>query len=148
MIKWLMQLLGFGDNDYEDDYDDYPDEPQRPIKKTNRPGRRNDSYADGGSPTRLVLFKGLPSEASKLKLRDLLLQGVMILIDLHGLTQREFNEEGRPFIDFMGGVAFAHKGRMEFIEPAQYLVTPHSGMFVVWDEEETSDDGSFDRQGR
>ena len=72
----------------------------------------------------------------------------MILLDLHELDLQSFEEIGRPFINFMGGVAFAHKGRMEFIEPAFYIVTPHEGMFEEWTKEKLGNAGSFDRQRR
>ena len=58
----------------------------------------------------------------------------MILIDLHELDQREFEERGREFIMFWNGIAFARKGEMKFIEPAQYLVTPRTEMFEIWPE--------------
>ena len=96
----------------------------------------------------IVLFKGIPSERRKLQLRDALLEGVMVLMDLHDLDARQFEEEGRPLINFMGGVAFAHKGRMEQVGPALYLVMPRGDMFEDWAEEEPLNDGTFDRQGR
>ena len=58
----------------------------------------------------------------------------MILVDLHELTQREYDEEGKDFITFMGGLAFARDGGTKFIEPAQYLFTPAGGMSEFWPE--------------
>ena len=49
----------------------------------------------------MVFFKGVPSEEIKLKLRDALLDGVMILLDLHDLDPQSFEKEGRPFINFI-----------------------------------------------
>lgn len=145
-MKKLMQILGFyGDDDYEDT-EEYSEEQPKVSRKMSR-GKRREEIHNSVSP-KLVFFKGVPSEHVKLRLRDALLGGGMILLDLHELDQREFEEEGRPFINFMGGVAFAHMGRMEFIEPALYLVTPHEGMFEEWVEEGTGNDGPFDRQGR
>ena len=142
-VKKLMQLLGFyGDEDYNEPEEHYPENPQS-FKK----GRKREEIRPQG-PLRMVFFKGVPSEEIKLRLRDILLDGVMVLLDLHELDPHTFEEEGRSFINFMGGVAFAHRGRMEFIEPALYIVTPHEGMFEEWAEEGLGHAGSFDRQGR
>ena len=144
----LMKILGFeGDDDY-DDYDEgYGDEPARPPVKKQKPVRR-EPYPTSASVPRLVLFKGVPSERMKRRLREAMKEGAMILLDLHELNPREFDEEGLPFITFMSGVAYARGGCTEFIEPAQYLVTPHEGMYDEWFEEEPLNDGAFDRQGR
>ena len=147
-MRKLMQLLGFyGDEDYDEpeEQEQYGEKPQ-PFKKTYSGRKREETRSQ--APLRMVFFKGVPSEEIKLRLRDILLDGVMILLDLHELDPQSFEEIGRPFINFMGGVAFAHKGRMEFIEPAFYIVTPHEGMFEEWAEEELGNAGSFDRQGR
>lgn len=141
-----MQILGFyGDEDYDDSEEHYGERPQS-FKKTLQGKKREEIRPQ--APLRMVFFKGVPSEEIKLRLRDILLEGVMVLLDLHELDPQSFEEEGRPFINFMGGVAFAHKGRMEFIEPALYIVTPHEGMFEEWAEEALENAGSFDRQGR
>lgn len=145
-MKKLMQFLGFyGDEDYEDEADDYLE----PPRSAPRAGKKREESKNirPPAPLRMVFFRGVPSEGVKLRLRDALLDGVMVLLDLHELDDRQFEEEGRPFIDFMGGVAFAHKGRMEYIKPALFVVSPHEGMFEEW-EEETGDVGAFDRQGR
>ena len=142
-----MQILGFyGDEDYDESEEHYAEKPQS-LKKSH-PTRRREEPRFPQAPLRMVFYKGVPSEEIKLRLRDALLDGVMILLDLHELDVQAFEEEGRPFINFMGGVAFAHKGRMEYIEPALYVVTPHEGMFEEWAEEELGNAGSFDRQGR
>ena len=148
MLRKLMQFLGFyGDDDYDLDEDEYAELEERPrTTKKQKQGRRREDYS--GASLRLIFCRGVPSERIQLRLRDALLEGIMVLLDLHELDPREFEERGRPFINFMGGVAFAHKGCMEcLIEPALYLVTPHEGMFD-WAEEETLNDGAFDRQGR
>lgn len=146
-MRKLMQILGFyGDEDYDESEEQYGEKSQ-PTKKSPQARRREEARA-APVPLRMVFFKGVPSEEIKLRLRDALLDGVMILLDLHELDPQSFEEEGRPFINFMGGVAFAHKGRMEYIEPALYVVTPHEGMFEEWAEEELGNAGSFDRQGR
>lgn len=145
-MRKLMQILGFyGDEDYDESEEYYGEKPQ-PFKKPFQGRKREEVRSQ--VPLRMVFFRGVPSEESKLRLRDILLEGVMILLDLHDLDPQAFEEKGRPFINFMGGVAFAHKGRMEFIEPALYIVTPHEGMFEEWAEEDHGDAGSFDRQGR
>ena len=132
-MQRLLQLLGFNDEGYdnEDDYSDYEEERPRSTVKS-RPVRKDESRRHAGSP-KLIFFKGVPSEEIKLKLRDVLLEGAMILLDLQGL-QAERIEEGRNFINFMGGVAFAHKGVMERIGPSLFLIAPREGMFQWWEE--------------
>ena len=77
---------------------------------------------------------GIIDDNNKRRLRDAFNDGAMILIDLHELDQREFEERGREFIMFWNGIAFARKGEIKFIEPAQYLVTPKADMFEIWPE--------------
>lgn len=140
----LMQFLGLdNDDDYDDESEDYVEEQPRSSKKQ-RSGKRD--Y--GSVEPRLVMFRGVPSESDRLKLRDAFRNGAMILLDLRDLNDRDFEELGRPLVNFMGGVAFASGGTMECIEPAQFIVTPREGMFVAWGEEEPLNDGAFDRQGR
>ncbi|MBR1671515.1 MAG: cell division protein SepF [Fretibacterium sp.] len=152
----LMQLLGFyGEDDY-DDVEEYPEEELRVSRKQKlqKQPRQRSMGPSGGeeryspSTPKLVLFKGVPSEDIKLRLREALKDGAIILLDLHELSPRDFEEQGRPFITFMGGVAFARGGHMEFLEPALYLVMPREGMFQKWVEEDPLNDGAFDRQGR
>ena len=68
-------------------------------------------------------------------MREAFDNGAMILIDLHNLDQRDFEEKGKDFITFMGGIAFGRNGDVKFIEPSQYLMTPRSDMYEIWPEE-------------
>ena len=128
-MQKLLQLLGFSGDDYEneDDHSSYEEERPRSRKKSVRKG---ESRGPVPSP-KLVFFKGVPSEDIKLRLRDVLLEGAMVLLDLQGL-EAERIEEGRNFINFMGGVAFAHKGLMERIGPSLFIITPREGMLQWW----------------
>ena len=130
----IMKIFGF-DND-EDDYenDDYAEE-KRSEKKSS--GRRAVSSQRSGSemPGKIIIYNGVANDIDKRRLREAFNEGAMILIDLHNLNQLEFEEEGKDFITFMGGVAFARNGDMKYIEPAQYLVTPRTDMYEVWPEE-------------
>ena len=128
-MQKLLQLLGFSGDDYEneDDHSNYEEERPRSRKKNVRKGEPR-----GPVPSpKLVFFKGVPSEDIKLRLRDVLLEGAMVLLDLQGL-EAERIEEGRNFINFMGGVAFAHKGLMERIGPSLFIITPREGMLQWW----------------
>ncbi len=135
----FMKFFGF-END-EDDYDDSDDYKEEPRKKS--PSRKDSSSRPAaGNPNaggKLILFNGIASDSDKRRLREAFNNGAMILIDLHTLNQRDFDEDGKDFITFMGGVAFARNGELRFIEPAQYLVTPRSDMFEVWPEGETNE---------
>ena len=129
----LMKFFGF-END-EDDYDENDDYKEEPRKKLSR--KETSSRTSSGNPNaggKLILFNGIASDNDKRRLREAFNNGAMILIDLHTLNQREFDEDGKDFITFMGGVAFARNGELKFIEPAQYLVTPRPDMFEVWPE--------------
>ena len=133
----IMKFFGFeNDDDDYDDNDDYSEE-KRPAKKS-QPKRdnpqRSSSQGNSHAGGRLILFKGVADDNNKRRLRDAFNDGAMILIDLHELDQREFEERGREFIMFWNGIAFARKGEIKFIEPAQYLVTPHTEMFEIWPE--------------
>ena len=120
----LMKFFGFDadDDDYEND--DYQEERRK------KPARKDAKDSSAGG--RLILFNGVASNNDKRRLCEAFNDGAMILIDLHELNQREFDEAGKDFITFMGGVAFARNGELKFIEPAQYLVTPRANMFEVW----------------
>ena len=134
----LMKFFGF-END-EDDYDENDDYKEEPRKKSSR--KETSSRTSSGNPNaggKLILFNGIASDSDKRRLREAFNNGAMILIDLHTLNQREFDEDGKDFITFMGGVAFARNGELKFIEPAQYLVTPRPDMFEVWPEGETQE---------
>ena len=134
-MQKLLQLLGFYGEDYEneDDYSDYEEERHRSTGK--KKSTKKDEPRGHAVAPKLVFFKGVPSEDIKLRLRDVLLDGAMILLDLQGL-EAERIEEGRNFINFMGGVAFAHKGVMERIGPSLFAITPHEGMLQWWEGEE------------
>jgi FtsZ-interacting cell division protein YlmF len=127
--------LGFSGDDYEEEdeeYQDYEEEQPRPAKKSR--GKKEEPRKRAETP-KLVFFKGVPSEGIKLRLRDALLDGAMVLLDMQGLPA-EHVEEGRTFINFMGGVAFAHKGLIERIGSSLFLITPREGMLQWWAEEE------------
>ena len=136
-MRKLLQLFGFYGDDYdEDDYSDYYEEERtRSAGKKNKPIKKDDPRGRVVASPGLVFFKGVPSEEIKLKLRDVLLDGAMVLLDLQGLDSERI-EEGRNFINFMGGVAFAHKGLMERIGSSLFIITPHEGMLQWWAEEE------------
>lgn len=134
-----MKFFGF-END-EDDYDDNEDYDRRSSKSSSR--KDSSSRSPSGNPNavgKLILFNGVASDTDKRRLREAFNNGAMILIDLHELNQREFDEFGKEFITFMGGVAFARNGEMKFIEPDQYLVAPRADMFEIWPETEKSDE--------
>ena len=134
-MRKLLQLFGFyGDEDDEDEYSDYEEEPQPRGAKKSRPGKMEEPLVKP-VPPKLVFFKGVPSEEIKLRLRDVLLEGTMVLLDLQGLEEERI-EEGRSFLHFMGVVAFAHKGLMERIGPSLFIITPHEGMLQWWPGEE------------
>ena len=132
----LLQLLGFYGEDYdnEDDNSDYEEDRSRSMGKKSKPARKDDSRGQA-IPPKLVFFKGVPSDNVRLKLRDALLDGAMVLLDLQGL-EAERIDDGRNFINFMGGVAFAHKGVMERIGPSLFVITPREGMLQWWAGEE------------
>ena len=126
----IMKFFGF-END-EDDYDDnenYTDD----RRKKSRSSRSSGSASAG----KLIIYNynGTTLSTDKLHLRDEFINnGAMILVDLHELSQREYDEEGKDFITFMGGLAFASEGETKFIDPAQYLFTPKKGMSEFWPE--------------
>ena len=130
----FMKFFGF-DND-EDDYDENEDYTEE--KRTRKTTRRESRSGSGSSGVtgKLILYKGIPGETDKRRLRDAFNDGAMILVDFHELNQREFDDGGKDFISFMGGMAFNRGGKVEFIEPAQYLVTPREGMYESWTEGE------------
>ena len=132
----IMKIFGFeNDDDDYDDNDDYQEE-KRPPRKSPAKSSRSSSQGNPNASGKLILFNGVATDSDKRRLREAFNNGAMILIDLHTLNQREFDEDGKDFITFMGGVAFARNGELKFIEPAQYLVTPRADMFESWPEEE------------
>ena len=145
-----MKFLGFenDDDDYNDD-DNYKSEAsinQNRVKSKNRKDiddRPRPLNNDGPS---LIMFKGIPDDHEKKVLREAFNKGSMLLLDLHELSQREFEEEGRRFITFMGGMAFNRGGEIEFIEPSQYLVAPREKMFVTLPEEDDKNNSLQERE--
>ena len=129
----IMKIFGF-DSD-EDDYDEeeeYAEDRRRKTSRKNSDISPRSGSGNAGGFGKLIIYNGIASDDDKRRLREAFNNGAMILIDLHGLTQRDFEEEGKDFITFMGGVAFARSGEIKFIEPAQYLVTPRAEMFEIW----------------
>ena len=136
-MRKLLQLFGFYGDEYEgdeSDYSDYEEESQSRSAKRGSPGGKNEPRAKPVSP-KLIFYRGIPPEDTKLRLRDHLLDGAMILLDIHGL-EADHIEEGRNFINFMRGVAFAHKGESRNIGSDLYVITPREGMLQCWGEEE------------
>ena len=128
----IMRFFGFENDD--DDYDDNDDYMEDRKKKSSS---RSSRSSGGSAPTGKLIIYNYNSTTlnnDKIHLREEFNKGAMILVDLHELSQREYDEEGKDFITFMGGVAFARSGDMKFIEPAQYLFTPSSGMSEIWPE--------------
>ncbi len=127
----LMKIFGFDSE--EDDYDENDDYPTEERRKPSRQRREGSSRSGSAGNGKLILFNGIASDSDKIKLREAFNDGAMILIDLHELTQIEFEQAGgKDFITFMGGVAFARNGVLIPIEPSQYLVAPRAEMFEVW----------------
>ena len=129
----IMKLFGFdNDDDDYDDNDDYTEERRR------KPAPRKDNTRSGSSSGKLILFnvKSNVSDEDKRRLCDEFNNGAMILIDMHELTQRDYEEFGHNFITFMKGVAYARGGDGQGIDPAQYILTPRTGMFEVWPKED------------
>ncbi len=132
----IMKLFGFDDND--DDYDDSDDYTEERRKKQSP---RKESGSRSGASGKLILFnvKTTVADEDKRRLCDEFNNGAMILVDMHELTQRDYEEFGHNFITFMRGVAFARGGDGRAIEPAQYILTPKTGMFEVWPKEDNNE---------
>ena len=123
----IMKFFGFENDDEDyDDNDDYTED-RRSDKRSSSIGRRNNSSRSGSGSSN--------AGGKKTRLCEAFNNGSMILLDMHNLNQREFEEEGKDFITFMGGVAFARSGDIKFLEPAQYLLTPRTNMYEIWPEE-------------
>ena len=133
----IMKFFGFETDDDDYDDDDYQEERRTPRKSPSRREGASRSSAQGNpnAAGRLILYNGVATDKDKKRLREAFNDGAMILIDLHELDQREYEESGKEFITFMGGVAFARSGEVKYIEPSQFLVTPRSDMFEVWPED-------------
>lgn len=130
----IMKFFGF-DND-EDDYDDHDDyTEERRTEKKSQPRKREGSSRSGNAGGKIIIYNGVANDNDKRRLREAFNDGAMILIDLHTLDQREFEERGEDFIKFMGGMAFGRDGDVKFIEPSQYLLAPRSDMYEIWPEE-------------
>ena len=129
----IMKLFGF-DSD-EDDYDDNDEYEERRKKPA---PRKENSSRSGSSSGKLILFnvRAAVADEDKRRLCDEFNNGAMILIDMHELTQRDYEEFGHSFITFMKGVAFARGGDGRGIDPAQFILTPRAGMFEVWPKED------------
>ena len=133
----IMKFFGFEtDEDDYDDYDDTAEEKRTPRKQSSGKREASSSRSSSGSSStgRIIVYNGIANDNDKRRLCEAFNDGAIILIDMHLLNQREFDEEGKDFITFMGGVAFARKGEIKFIEPAQYLLTPRIGMYEIWPE--------------
>ncbi|MBQ9904373.1 MAG: cell division protein SepF [Synergistaceae bacterium] len=131
----LMKFFGFETD--EDDYDENDDYSEERRRKSPSRKERSSKSSSGSSNGKLIIYNGVASDADKRKLREAFNNGAIILVDLHELNQREYDEEGKEFITFMGGLAYAHEGEGRFIEPSQYLFTPGVGMYEIWPEEES-----------
>ena len=133
----IMRWFGF-DNDDDDYDDDYPEERRKPAKSSAR--REGNSKSGNSAPGKLILFRGIASENDRIRLREVLINGAMVLIDLHELTPIEYEESGKDFVKFMGGVVFGINGAIiPMVETAQYLLTPKKDMFEAWPEERMSE---------
>ena len=130
-----MRFFGF-DND-EDDYDDNEDYTQEreKRKKINRSSSRPSSGSYSGGKLVVYNYNKMTLNSDKIYLRDEFDKGAMILVNVNGLTPREYEEDGKDFITFMGGIAFGRGGLMTFIEPAFYLFTPATGMSEIFPKE-------------
>ena len=131
----IMKFFGFeNDDDDYDDNDEYTEETRSPRKSQAKRESRSPSQGKSHPAGRLILYRGVADDNDKRRLRDAFNDGAMILVDLHDLDQRAYEENGKEFITFLGGVAFARNGDRKFIEPAQYLFTPRPDMFEAWPE--------------
>lgn len=131
----IMKLFGLDtDDDDYDDNDDYEERRKKPAP------RKETNPRSGSSSGRLILFnvRAAVTDEDKRRLCDEFNNGAMILIDMHELSTRDFEEFGYSFITFMNGVAYARGGNGRTIEPSQYILTPKAGIFEVWPKEETN----------
>ena len=132
----IMRIFGF-DGD-EDDYDDNEDYDRRGSKSSSRKDSSSRSSSGSGNSNavgKLILFNGVASDTDKRRLREAFNEGAFVLIDLNNLDNREYEESGRDFVTFMGGVAFARGVEIVQIKPAQFLLSPRADMFEAWPEE-------------
>ena len=133
----IMKFFGLesDDDDYYDD--DYQEERRTPKRGTGRREGtpRSSSQGNSGAAGRLILYKGVAPDNDRRRLREAFNEGAFVLIDLNNLDNREYEESGRDFVTFMGGVAFARGGEIVQIKPAQFLLSPRADMFEAWPEE-------------
>ena len=135
-MRKFMKLLGFEDEE-AGEYRGRKSSHSKNREEIARGNAYNNNYGDYGdddnyersSPIKngLILFKGLPSTEDKLQLREALLDGCIILLDLSGIAPERI-EEGRQFITFMHGVSFANNGEFLKLAPRIFSVSPHPGM--------------------
>ena len=135
-MKKFFKWLGFGEdeNEYTGEYNRRRRSPHSSSRdEAVRGGGNYEDYDDekyerrGPLKNGLILFKGLPSTEDKLRLREALLDGCIILLDLSGVTPERI-EEGRQFITFMHGVSFANNGEFDKLSPRLFYVSPQPGM--------------------
>ena len=132
-----MKFFGFESDDDDYDDDDYQEERRAPRKSTGRreSSARSSSQGNPNAAGRLILYKGVAPDNDRRRLREAFNEGAFILIDLKDLDTRDFEERGRDFVTFMGGVAFARGGEIILIKPDQYLLAPRADMFESWPED-------------
>ena len=137
----IMRWFGFDNDDDYDDDDEYQDEKRsRPAKSSSR-REGNPRISNNSAPGKLILFRGIASDNERKRLREALINGAMVLIDLHELSPMEYEESGKDFVKFMGGVVFGINGMIiPRVETAQYLLTPKPDMFEAWPEERESNE--------
>jgi FtsZ-interacting cell division protein YlmF len=138
ILKKFMKLLGFEDEEPGEYRRKKPAHAAREeIARSNAYNSNYEDYGDDEKYERpfpikngLILFKGLPSTEDKLQLREALLGGCIILLDLSGIPSERI-EEGRQFITFMHGVSFANNGEFLKLAPRIFSVSPHPGMVLT-----------------
>ena len=102
-------------NAYNSNYEDYDDEKYE----------RTTPLKNG-----LIFFKGLPSTEDKLQLRESLLDGCIIILDLSGIPSERI-EDGKQFLRFMHGVSFANNGEFSKLAPRLFSVSPQPNMVQI-----------------
>jgi FtsZ-interacting cell division protein YlmF len=133
-----MKFFGFESDDDDYDDDDYQEERRTTPKRgagRREAASRSSSQGNPNAAGRLVLYRGVAPDNDRRRLREAFNEGAFILIDLNDLDTREFEDRGRDFVTFMGGVAFARGGEIVQIKPAQFLLSPRADMFDSWPED-------------
>lgn len=137
-MKKFMKFLGFGENDANEYGSEYRRRRPSPSTTRDEPVRSNtyngnyedydeEDYERTPLKNGLILFKGLPSMDNRLQLRDALLDGCIILLDLSGIAPERI-EEGKQFLKFMEGVSFCNNGEILKLAPRLFSVSPRPGM--------------------